>query len=81
VGIDVSADEEICAGSHEGGKDSCFGDSGGPLVVKDPDVRQGYILIGVVGWGIQCGNPAFPGIYRRVATYYGWVHETMRQNP
>jgi secreted trypsin-like serine protease len=78
LGIDVSTDAEICAGEPSGVKDSCFGDSGGPLVVA-ADTRLGYVQIGVVSWGLQCGNPAFPTIYSRVAGYTDWIANTMKQ--
>ncbi len=70
---------EICAGSPEGAKDSCYGDSGGPLVAPLAD-GKGYMLVGVVSWGIQCGNPALPGVYGRVAPFAQWIKDTMAQN-
>ena len=70
---------EICAGSPEGAKDSCYGDSGGPLVAPLAD-DKGYLLVGVVSWGIQCGNPALPGVYGRVAPFAQWIKDTMAQN-
>lgn len=74
------ADTEICAGVPEGAKDACYGDSGGPLVAAAPDNAQGYLQVGVVSWGIQCGNPALPGIYTRVSTFYDWIKDTVLAN-
>ncbi|KAF2353547.1 Serine proteases trypsin domain [Trinorchestia longiramus] len=51
----------ICAGSA--GKDSCQGDSGGPLILQ---TKHHYEVIGVVSWGMGCGEKGFPGVYSRV---------------
>ncbi|XP_066155510.1 chymotrypsin-like protease CTRL-1 [Euwallacea fornicatus] len=61
----------ICAAGYEGGKDSCQGDSGGPLMYQLKNGR--WITIGVVSWGIECGNKGSPGIYTRVNKYLPWI--------
>lgn len=73
------ANTEICAGAPEGAKDSCYGDSGGPLVAP-ADNAQGYLQVGIVSWGVQCGNPALPGIYSRISQFYDWVRDTVVNN-
>lgn len=73
------ASTEICAGAPEGAKDSCYGDSGGPLVAK-ADNQQGWVQVGVVSWGVQCGNPSLPGIYSRISQFYDWVRNTVLDN-
>jgi secreted trypsin-like serine protease len=73
------APTEICAGAPDGAKDSCYGDSGGPLVAA-ADNQQGYLQVGVVSWGIQCGNPALPGVYTRISEFYPWVKDTVLAN-
>jgi len=70
-------DTEICATGPRGGKDSCFGDSGGPLVVPS---AGGYVQVGIVSWGPQCGNPLFPGVYTRVSSFSDWIDCTMESN-
>jgi secreted trypsin-like serine protease len=70
-------DTEICATGPSGGKDSCFGDSGGPLVVPS---SNGYVQVGIVSWGPQCGNPLFPGVYTRVSSFSDWIDGTMHGN-
>jgi secreted trypsin-like serine protease len=69
-------DTELCATGPSGGKDSCFGDSGGPLVAPASNAR-GYVQVGIVSWGPQCGNPLYPGVYTRVSSFTDWIKNTM----
>jgi secreted trypsin-like serine protease len=75
----VISQTEICAGSPIGAKDSCYGDSGGPLVVP-ADNERGYVQVGVVSWGSQCGNPVLPGVYNKLARFHDWVKAQMSAN-
>ncbi|XP_053463718.1 kallikrein-13 isoform X2 [Nycticebus coucang] len=64
----------LCAGTKEGGKDSCEGDSGGPLVCNGT-------LHGIISWGdFPCGQPDRPGVYSRVSKYVSWIHETIQKH-
>ncbi|KAM6153739.1 kallikrein-13-like isoform 2-T2 [Erethizon dorsatum] len=64
----------LCAGTKEGGKDSCEGDSGGPLVCNNT-------LHGIISWGdFPCGQPNRPGVYTRVSQYVSWIHETIKKH-
>jgi len=75
-GMKVS-DTEICAGRQGTGRDSCYGDSGGPLVTR---TDAGWVQLGVVSWGKKCGHPFLPGIYSRIASFRGWIDETIKGN-
>lgn len=47
------------------------GDSGGPLLKQLPSGR--WITIGIVSWGISCGQRDLPGVYTRVESYMNWI--------
>lgn len=61
----------LCAGAYNGGRDACQGDSGGPLLHQLANGR--WVNIGIVSWGIRCGEPGYPGIYTRVSSYLDWI--------
>ncbi|XP_037870031.2 uncharacterized protein LOC119629151 [Bombyx mori] len=61
----------ICAGGEEG-KDACKGDGGGPLVCERGGTWQ---LVGVVSWGIGCGQVGVPGVYVKVSHYLDWISQ------
>ncbi|XP_069359267.1 uncharacterized protein [Maniola hyperantus] len=61
----------ICAGGEDG-KDACKGDGGGPLVCERSGTWQ---LVGVVSWGIGCGQAGVPGVYVKVAHYLDWISQ------
>jgi len=63
----------MCAGSA--GKSACQGDSGGPLYD-----RQNKVLVGVISWGIRCGEAGHPGVYARVSSEYDWIVGTICNN-
>lgn len=62
----------VCAGGGPASSDACQGDSGGPLEVDGP---SGRVLVGIVSWGIGCGEEAFPGVYTKVSNYTSWIGE------
>jgi hypothetical protein len=60
----------LCANNPLPGHDSCQGDSGGPLL----DTATGT-QVGIVSFGIGCGDPNFPGVYTKVSAYTNWIHD------
>lgn len=37
--------------------------------------NQRWTVIGVVSWGVRCGEADHPGIYTRVSKYIQWIIE------
>jgi len=64
----------LCTKSDKHGpyqQGSCQGDSGGPLMVDD---GEGYILVGIVSWGVlRCTTQTYPGVFARVTSYVDWI--------
>ena len=60
---------QLCAGSP-GTDTSCWGDSGGPLVAPD---GAGYVLLGVVSYGVGCGGIRAPSAFADVRAYNDWL--------
>jgi len=74
-GIQIDSNAMLCAGYAQGGKDACQGDSGGPYVIRS---GQGYVLQGVVSFGVGCARAGLPGVYARVSNYIGWINSQVR---
>ncbi|XP_004682333.2 PREDICTED: tissue-type plasminogen activator [Condylura cristata] len=71
----------LCAGDTRSGgaqvnlHDACKGDSGGPLVcMKD----NRMVLVGIISWGIGCGQKDLPGVYTKVVNYLDWIRDNMQ---
>lgn len=45
----------------------------GPLLVQLPNKR--WITVGIVSYGIRCGEVNHPGVYTRVNSYSSWIIE------
>ncbi|XP_006983053.1 tissue-type plasminogen activator [Peromyscus maniculatus bairdii] len=71
----------LCAGDTRSGgnqdlHDACQGDSGGPLVCM---INKHMTLVGIISWGIGCGQKDVPGIYTKVTNYLDWIQDNMKQ--
>ncbi|XP_030607817.1 vitamin K-dependent protein C [Archocentrus centrarchus] len=62
----------LCAGILGQRKDACEGDSGGPMVTL---YRNTWFLVGLVSWGVGCGEVDKLGIYTKVSNYNDWIHK------
>ena len=71
-GTEFSPALMLCAAELTIGRDSCQGDSGGPLAIE---VGDSWMLAGIVSWGYDCADPAFPGVYTRVTQYLSWIED------
>ncbi|GFQ85352.1 phenoloxidase-activating factor 2 [Trichonephila clavata] len=65
----------LCAGG-EAGKDACTGDGGSPLVCTSNGL---WYVVGLVSWGIGCGQPGIPGVYVNVLYYNDWINSIIRR--
>jgi len=64
----------LCAGGEQG-KDACKGDGGGPLVCE---VQSGsWAQVGIVSWGVGCGERDVPGVYVAVEHYQPWIQQVV----
>eukprot|EP00439_Symbiodinium_sp_Y106_P082174 s348_g21.t1 len=71
----ITASMMCAAGNSEKGiTDTCQGDSGGPLVCE---ASGRYTLQGVTSWGDGCALEGYPGVYARVSSALGWIHDVM----
>jgi secreted trypsin-like serine protease len=61
----------ICAGAEEG-KDACKGDGGSPLVCQAVSGR--WHVVGMVSWGIGCGEAERPAVYTNVHEYLDFIY-------
>lgn len=62
----------LCAGG-EPGKDACSGDGGAPLVCEGSDGR--FAVVGLVAWGLGCGQQNVPGVYVNVPSYVSFIRQ------
>lgn len=67
----------ICAGG-EAGKDTCIGDGGSPLVCPIEGSTNRYHQVGIVAWGIGCGENGVPGVYVNVPLFRDWIDEQIK---
>ncbi|CAG9765247.1 unnamed protein product [Ceutorhynchus assimilis] len=67
----------ICAGGVPG-KDTCKGDGGSPLVCPVQGQTDRYFQMGIVAWGIGCGENNTPGVYVNLPKFRDWIDTQMR---
>lgn len=73
--VDIN-DKMVCAGVPEGGHDSCQGDSGGPLILFHNNVQT---LVGLVSFGVGCGDRNYPGVYASIQKLHPWVEDIINE--
>ena len=72
---------QLCAGA--GAADSCKGDSGGPLVMRLPsknvDIKNPWIVSGLVSFGSKYCGSGKPAVYTRVSHYVNWIRSKVKK--
>ncbi|XP_055837944.1 phenoloxidase-activating factor 2-like [Episyrphus balteatus] len=66
----------MCAGG-ERDKDTCQGDGGSPLVCPMVNTPDRYYQVGIVSWGIGCGDENVPGVYASIPKLRSWIDEKL----
>ncbi|XP_044734749.1 phenoloxidase-activating factor 2-like [Chrysoperla carnea] len=66
----------ICAGG-EYEIDMCKGDGGSPLVCEMLDQPGHFQQVGIVAWGIGCGEQKLPAAYVNVLWFRSWIDQQM----
>ncbi|CAH1730927.1 unnamed protein product [Aphis gossypii] len=73
-------DSFICAGGSKG-VDVCKGDGGGPLICAmkgSQEKSKKYMQVGIVSWGIGCGDENIPGVYSSVTANAQWINKELK---
>lgn len=61
--------KHVCANDPQG-NGVCNGDSGGPLMLK---TGEKMFAMGVVSYGLICGDTRFPAVFTRTQSYLNWI--------
>lgn len=59
-------DTSICT---RGDGDGCVFDSGGPVIVEN------NTLVGLISFGVDCGDPIYPAVNARVSAVHDWIDQ------
>nr|XP_036671004.1 phenoloxidase-activating factor 2 [Drosophila suzukii] len=66
----------ICAGG-ERDKDACLGDGGSALFCPMEQDPNRFEQIGIVNWGIGCGQVNLPATYTNVEMFLDWIYQQL----
>ncbi|EDV36704.2 uncharacterized protein Dana_GF13091 [Drosophila ananassae] len=81
LGPDFQLDPSlICAGGEED-VDSCTGDGGSALFCQLREDRSRYVQVGIVNWGMKCGQKDVPAVYTNVEMFRDWIHQQLKLVP
>ncbi|XP_028642888.1 serine protease 42-like [Grammomys surdaster] len=65
----------IC-GQQDLGQSPCWGNSGNPLVCESDNT---WTQVGIMSWGVSCGQALVPSIYTDITEYDQWVRYVLSQ--
>ena len=54
--------------------DACQGDSGGPIFYKNPDNEGKLTLLGIISFGVGCGQLKWPAVNTRISSLKTWIN-------
>lgn len=57
------------------------GDGGGPLICAmkgSQEKSKKYMQVGIVSWGIGCGDENIPGVYSSVTANAQWINKELK---
>lgn len=71
----IITDVNICSVGINGSS-PCQGFGGAPVVLPGSDHR--YHIVGIVSFGLGCGNPEYPDVHTRVSQFLDWIGEYVK---
>ncbi|KAH8350070.1 hypothetical protein KR084_012382, partial [Drosophila pseudotakahashii] len=69
----------ICAGGEKD-KDACLGDGGSALFCPLEEDSTRFEQIGIVNWGIGCGQENVPSTYTNVEMFLDWIYQQLARD-
>lgn len=57
------------------------GDGGGPLICAlngGKENKKKYVQVGIVSWGIGCGDENVPGVYSSLQANIQWINKHLK---
>ena len=80
-GLTPVTDDQFCAGTTSGQRDTCQGDSGGGAFHYEHDSCR-FVQLGIVSWGdTVCGKQGKFTVFTKVFNYLTWINNIVGSEP